>query len=63
MKKQYTKPEPLKYLFKISEHPNALEIAKKEKIEVRISNDGVYACACFDNTIDYHQFRAALLHS
>ena len=59
MEKQYSAPSeaPLKYLFKPAEHPNALEIANQEGIEVHMSEDGVYACACFYNTIDYNDFR------
>ena len=49
-----------KFLFEPAKYPKAIELAKKEGIEIHFTDDGVYACACFNNTIDYNNFRASI---
>lgn len=54
-----TKKETFKFLFTIRDCSSALwEKLENEGIKVVKDQNEIYACAFFDNTIDYNEFKA-----
>ena len=54
-----TKKETFKFLFAIRDCSSALlEKLENDGVPVHKDQNEIYACACFDNTVDYNAFKA-----
>ena len=57
----YTEKKSYKVLFEVANHSCIIDQLRNHGVTVNVEQTGRLACACFDNLIDYNNFKYQIM--